>query len=165
MFTVAYSEEVKPSYQYCVIDLSAGSSAASYPVTYLLEPPNGGFNVSEYKTTKLVLKCIEAGSFKMGGSYDVTLTKPFYCGLFEVTQRQWELVTGSNPCSSTSYGNGNSYPVHYVSYNMIRGSSAGAGWPSSSAVDASSFLGKLRARTDLDFDLPTEAQWEYACRA
>ena len=150
---------------YCVIDLSAGSSAASYPVTYLLEPPNGGFNVSEYKTTKLVLKCIEAGSFKMGGSYDVTLTKPFYCGLFEVTQRQWELVTGSNPCSSTSYGKGNSYPVHYVSYNMIRGSSVGAGWPSSSAVDASSFLGKLRARTGLDFDLPTEAQWEYACRA
>lgn len=150
---------------YCVIDLSAGSNAASYPVTYLSEPPNGGFNVSEYKTSKLVLKRIEAGSFKIGGSYDVTLTKPFYCGLFEVTQRQWELVTGSNPCSSTSYGKGNSYPVHYVSYNMIRGSSVGAGWPSSSAVDASSFLGKLRARTGLDFDLPTEAQWEYACRA
>ena len=150
---------------YCVIDLSAGSSAASYPVAYLAEPPSGGFNVSEYKTTKLVLKRIEAGSFKMRGSYDVTLTKPFYCGLFEVTQQQWELVTGSNPCSSTSCGKGNSYPVHSVSYNMIRGSSAGAGWPASSGVDSSSFLGKLRARTGLDFDLPTEAQWEYACRA
>jgi hypothetical protein len=150
---------------YCVIDLSAGSNATSYPVTYLAEPPSGGFNVSEYKTSKLVLKRIEAGSFKMGGSYAVLLTKPFYCGLFEVTQEQWELVTGSNPCSSTSYGKGNSYPVHYVSYNMIRGSSAGAGWPASSAVDSSSFLGKLRARTGLDFDLPTEAQWEYACRA
>ncbi|MBO6120302.1 MAG: formylglycine-generating enzyme family protein [Kiritimatiellae bacterium] len=150
---------------YCIIDLSAGSSAASYPVTYLSEPPNGGFNVSEYKTTKLVLKRIEAGSFKMRGTCDVTLTKPFYCGLFEVTQRQWELVTGSNPCSSTSYGKGNSYPVHYVSYNMIRGNSAGAGWPASFTVDSSSFLGKLRVRTGLDFDLPTEAQWEYACRA
>ena len=159
------TELLNPSY--CVIDLSAGSSATSYPVTYLAEAPSGGFNVSEYKTSKLVLKRIEAGSFKMGGSgsYDVTLTKPFYCGLFEVTQKQWELVTGSNPCSSTSFGKGSSYPVHYVSYNMIRGSSSGAGWPASSAVDSSSFLGKLRARTGLDFDLPTEAQWEYACRA
>ena len=150
---------------YCVIDLSAGSNASSYTVSYMAEPPIGGFNVAEYKTTKLVVKLIEPGAFKMGGSYDVTLTKPFYCGLFEVTQRQWGLVMGSNPCSSTAYGKGNSYPVHYVSYNMIRGSSAGAGWPASSAVDASSFLGKLRARTGLDFDLPTEAQWEYACRA
>ena len=124
VFSVVYRTR---NYVYCVIDLSAGSSASSYPVTYMDVPPSGGFNVSEYKATKLVLKCIEAGSFKMGGSYNVTLTKPFYCGLFEVTQRQWELVMGSNPCSSTSCGKGNSYPVHYVSYNMIRGSSAGAG--------------------------------------
>ena len=150
---------------YCVIDLSAGANATSYPVTYLASPPSGGFNVDAYKTTKLVLKRLEAGTFKMQGSSNVTLTKPFFCGLFEVTQRQYELVTGSNPCSSTEYGKGNTYPVHYVSYNMIRGSSNGAKWPSSSAVDSSSFMGKLRARTGLDFDLPTEAQWEYACRA
>ena len=150
---------------YCVIDLSAGANATSYPVTYLASPPSGGFNVDAYKTTKLVLKRLEAGTFKMQGSSNVTLTKPFFCGLFEVTQRQYELVTGSNPCSSTEYGKGNTYPVHYVSYNMIRGSSNGAKWPSSSAVDSSSFMGKLRTRTGLDFDLPTEAHWEYACRA
>ena len=150
---------------YCVIDLSAGANATSYPVTYLAEPPSGGFNVNEYKTTKLVLRRLEAGTFKMQGSTNVTLTKPFFCGLFEMTQRQYELVAGANPCSSTKYGKGNTYPVHYVSYNMIRGSSNGAKWPSSSAVDSSSFMGKLRARTGLDFDLPTEAQWEYACRA
>ena len=96
---------------------------------------------------------------------NVTLTKPFYMGIFEVTQRQYELVMGSNPCSSTSFGKGDTYPVHYVTYNAIRGTSNGAKWPSSSAVDSSSFMGKLRARTGLDFDLPTEAQWEYACRA
>ena len=150
---------------YCVIDLSAGANATSYPVTYLAAPPSGGFNVDAYKTTKLVLRRIEAGSFKMGGQYDVTLTKPFFIGLFEMTQKQWLLVMGSNPCSTTSYGKGDSFPVYYVSYDMIRGSTNGAKWPSSSAVDSSSFVGKLRTRTGIDFDLPTEAQWEYACRA
>ena len=62
---------------YCVIDLSAGSHASFYPVTYLAAPPIGGFNVDVYKTTKLVLKRIEAGSFMMGGSTETTLSKPF----------------------------------------------------------------------------------------
>ena len=155
---------------YCVINLSAGANATSYPVTYLAAPPNGGFNVEAFKTTKLVLRRLEAGTFIMGEdqsdeSHRVTLTKPFFCGLFEVTQKQYTLVTGTDPCSSTQYGKSDSRPVHYVSYDMIRGTSNGAKWPSSSAVDSSSFIGKLRMRTGLDFDLPTEAQWEYACRA
>ena len=155
---------------YCVIDLSAGANATSYPVTYLASPPSGGFNVDEYKTTKLVLRRLEAGTFIMGEdqndeTHRVTLTKPFFCGLFEVTQKQYVLVTGENPCSSSQYGKRDACPVHYVSYEMIRGTSNGAKWPSSSAVDSSSFMGKLRTRTGLGFDLPTEAQWEYACRA
>ncbi len=155
---------------YCVIDLSGGANATSYPVTYLSEPPSGGFNVNEYKTTKLVLRRIEAGTFIMGDdqndeSHRVILTKPFFCGLFEVTQKQYELVTGTNPCSSSSYGIGDTYPVHSVIYTLIRGNSNGTKWPSSSAVDSWSFMGKLRTSTGLDFDLPTDAQWEYACRA
>ena len=147
---------------YCVIDLSAGASASSYPVTYMDTPPSGGFNTDEYKTTKLVLRRIDPGSFKMCGSYDATLTKAFYCGIFEVTQKQYSLVMGANP----SYYTGDKRPVERVSYDTIRGSSSGANWPSSSAVDSSSFMGKLRARTGINgFDLPTEAQWEYACRA
>ena len=158
VFAVAYVLRPKP---YCIIDLSAGANATSYPVSYLSDVPSGGFNVDEYKTTKLVLKRLDAGSFKMLGSYDVTLTKPLFCGLFEVTQKQYSLVTGSNP----SHFSGDKRPVENVSYNAIRGDSEGAKWPSSSAVDSTSFMGKLRARTGLDFDLPTEAQWEYACRA
>ena len=146
---------------YCVIDLSNGSEASGYPVTYLDAPPSGGFNTTEYKTTKLVLKRVDAGTFKMGNSKVVTLTKAFYMGLYEVTQKQWELVMGSNP----SYYSGEANPVEKVSYNMIRGSSEGAKWPAANSVDSTSFLGKLRARTGIDFDLPTEAQWEYTCRA
>ncbi len=156
VFTVSYGIA-----RYCVIDLSAGASASSYPVTYMSAVPKGGFNTDEYKTTKLVLRLIDPGSFKMGGLYDVTLNQPFYCGIFEVTQKQYSLVMGSNPSSFS----GDKLPVEKVSYNLIRGSSDGRMWPSSSAVDSSSFMGTLSARTGLDFDLPTEAQWEYACRA
>ena len=148
-------------YLYMVIDLSSGSSSSKYPVSYLDAAPSGGFNVNAYKTTKLVLRRCEAGTFKMQNSKNVTLTKAFFCGLFEVTQKQYKLVTGASPSNFS----GDTLPVESVSYNSIRGSSNGAKWPSSSAVDSSSFMGKLRARTGLDFDLPTEAQWEYACRA
>ena len=148
--------------QYMVVDLSGGPSAASYPVTNLTGPPSGGFNTDEYKTTKLVLRCLEPGPVP---TRDATITKPFYVGLFEVTQRQWELVMGTRPSYFSNISYYSTRPVETVTFNMIRGSSLGAQWPASNAVDADSFLGKLRARTGLDFDLPTEAQWEYACRA
>ena len=146
---------------YCVIDLSAGPNAAKYPVSYLAAEPKGGWT-DEYKTTKLVLRCIEPGTFKMRGEHDVTLTKPFYIGVFEVTQKQYKLVTGGNPSSFK----GDMRPVECVSWNNIRGDSSKCNWPSSKEVEPSSFMGKIRARTGIDgFDLPTEAQWEYSCRA
>ena len=82
-------------------------------------------------------------------------------GVFQMTQKQYTLVMGSNP----SYYRGDTRPVELVSYKDIRGTLLGANWPSHAQVDTTSFLGKIRARTALNFDLPTEAQWEYACRA
>ena len=162
---------------YCVIDLSAGASATSYGVSYFSSLQSDGFTNGVYKETKLVMKRVNAGTFISGDdqtneAHRVILTKPYYLGIFEVTQRQWELVMNSNPSKNLNPGDKvDTYvtsprcPVERVSYNDIRGSSDGAKWPTSNAVDADTFLGKLRDRTNIEFDLPTAAQWEYACRA
>ena len=123
------------------------------------------------RTTELWLRYIPAGTFTMGSPEDevgrftyevqhkVTLTKPFYIGVFECTQKQWEHVMGNRP---SYFSNEDCYatrPVEYVYYGTIRGAENGH------AVDETSFMGVLRDKTGLMFDLPTEAQWEYACRA
>ena len=149
--------------RYCVVDLSKGSSATAYPVAYYVNAPDGGFTNEIYKTTKLVLKRVEVGTFIMGSdqtneAHRVTLTKPFYMGLYEVTQKQWYQIMGTTPVSSTTYGKGDAYPVNRIGYNAdIRGSDE--------CPSTGSFMGKLRDKTELVFDLPTEAQWEYTCRA
>ena len=147
---------------YCVIDLSAGSGASSYPVSYLDAPPAGGFNTDEYKTTKLVLRRITPGSFVMGGASHVTLSKPYYIGLFEVTQEQVTRVTGDAPPSTISADEWGAMRPMVGRIGDIAPYNQGACSPS---VWPHSFLGRIRERTGIMFDLPTEAQWEYACRA
>jgi formylglycine-generating enzyme required for sulfatase activity len=169
---------------YVVIDLAGGTAATTYPVTKTTIAPE--LNEAN-RTTNLWLRVIPSGTFLMGSYYGgsaggseigrqanvgdvigdlehqhpVTLTQPFCIGVFEVTQKQYELVTGTNP--SPDYDRRDTYPVSGVYYNDIRG--ADDPWPASNAVAAGSFLGKLRAKTGLTLDLPTDAQWEYACRA
>lgn len=155
--------------EYCVVDLSQGVSATKYPVAYMMSAPVGGWS-DEYKTAKLVLRYVACGPFKMHGTYDVlydvTLTKSFFIGVFEVTQRQWELVMGTNPsCFKRGWSDDPTLPVESVSYEMIRGNTATCYWPVERTVDPESFVGRLQKRTGLCFDLPTEAQWECSCRA
>ena len=75
----------------------------------------------------------------------VRITKPFYMGVTEVTQGQYEAVTGRNPSSGPKVAQ---HPVEEVSWH-----------------DAVEFCRKLSARTGREVRLPTEAEWEYACRA
>ncbi|KKK80247.1 hypothetical protein LCGC14_2825390, partial [marine sediment metagenome] len=105
---------------------------------------------------KMEMVLIPAGSFLMGDAFlmdvakpvhKVRITKPFYLGKYEVTQEQWEAVMGSNPSRSKGAKN----PVEMVSWD-----------------DCQQFLVKLNAKSGRQggkFVLPTEAQWEYACRA
>ncbi len=159
-----------PETLYRVIDLSGGRQAATYPVSFLAEVPEGGWG-DAYKTTKLALRRVSRGdwnngAFQMGGDTATTLSKPYYIGVFPVTQRQWEQVAGTKPSYFERKDCYAARPVEQVTYNAIRGANAGARWPADHAVDGSSFLGLLRSKTSLGtLDLPTEAQWEFACRA
>ena len=126
-----------------------------------------------YKTTKLVLRYVPAGTFEMGSlineigrsndeiQHKVTLTESYYISVFEMTQGQYKQIVGRDP----SYYKGDVRPVDSVRYVDIRGDNEGVQWPMSKGFDENSFLGRMQEITQLPFDLPTEAQWEYACRA
>jgi len=131
---------------------TAGRAGGNLPKT---EPELESIDLGGGVKMEFVL--IHPGSFtmgtKMGSAEDyedekpahrVTLSRSFYFGKFEVTQEQWEAIMQSNP----SKFEGPKLPVENVSWD-----------------DAQAFLAKLRQKTGRKFALPTEAQWEYACRA
>ncbi|MBP5320144.1 MAG: formylglycine-generating enzyme family protein [Kiritimatiellae bacterium] len=163
--------------EYLAIDLSGGPTATNYPVLYINEVPKEGWG-EEYRTEKLLFRVVNPGTFQMGSPtgevgraanedlHPAVLLDPYFIGVFEVTQRQWELVMGNRPSAFAEANDYATRPVERVSYSQIRGDGKGKAWPHAGGVDAESFLGRLRARCAIKtFDLPTEAQWEFACRA
>ena len=125
-------------------------------------------NIPQYDTLfeisaqhKLYFKYIPAGNFIMGSplseenrdadegpEHKVIITKGFYLGVYEVTQAQWSQVMGDNPAVFRTFAASPNHPVESVSWN-----------------ECQEFIRKLNEKHPGNFRLPTEAEWEYACRA
>ena len=134
-------------------DSKTGPAKLQHGETRTLTLPGGA---------KMEMIYVAPGSFTMGSprsekgrakstdetQHRVTLTKGFWLGKYEVTQAQWKSVMGSNP----SGFKGDNLPVENVSWN-----------------DCQEFIRKVNAEAKSQFGgearLPTEAEWEYACRA
>jgi len=132
-------------------------------------PTNPGSVLVDLSGTMMKMILIPAGSFLMGSTnteisrdsdegpiHEVTLGYEFYMGETEVTQGQWEAVMGYNATTHSpegsplpvTYGVGADYPIYNVSWNDCQG-----------------FISALNASEQGNFRLPSEAEWEYACRA
>lgn len=164
---------------YLVVDLVTGEMR--YYVDASVIPDGIGADVN--KTERMVLrKCAAAGvEWRLGGrenefwttwgggNWDdeyprlVTLTNDFYIGIYPVTQKQYYNVVGENP-SAYAEADRDVHPVEQVRWDTLRGNKV---WPADGhEVGDLGFFALLRQRTGRgEFDLPLEAQWEFAARA
>jgi len=170
---------------YMAVDVSATGGAGTQTYYPAADFVPGGVTNAEYKTSVLLMRKIMAKdvTWTMGSTpletkraanetaHRVTLTNNYYIGVYEVTQAQWGLIQPSRltPSTFNNAADRATRPVENVSYNEIRNSAnstddtAAYRWPAD--PNPNSFLGKLRTKSGLDFDLPSEAQWEFASRA
>jgi|688.fasta_scaffold197643_2 hypothetical protein len=100
---------------------------------------------------KIDLSLIPSGYAKKGpddsfglNTSSLSIEKPFYISKYETTQEQWEIIMGNNPNKNKNP----KLPVTNVSW-----------------LDCQAFIKKLNLKTDGDYRLPSEDEWEYACRA
>ena len=136
------------------------TAQTSFTITIMQPKPLEEIAVDLAPGVKLKMVRIPAGEFLMGSpasdrdasadekpQHRVRITKPFYLGKYPVTQEQWKAVMGNNP----SYFQNPKNPVENTNWKL-----------SQQFVDR---LNRTRSHLVGKFDLPTEAQWEYACRA
>ena len=128
---------------------------------------------------------VEGGTFTMGctseqcedclenesPAHSVTLST-FYIGKYEVTQGQWKEVMGNTIIQHRDFwdpdwplrGEGDNYPMYYVSWNEIVGTSGASTTINGITYYENGFIYKLNQMTGKQYRLPTEAEWEFAAR-
>ena len=163
---VAWATNAPPDYM--AVDLVATSNVFYYVDK---DAVPGGVTNDMYKTSMLLMRKVHAGGqkFRMGdraGSNEnphwVMLSEDYYLGVYELTQGQWHKFATKN-----FNNNGEKHPAESFGVSEVRGvRSNGFNWPENGhAVDSTKIFGLIRSRTGIMVDFPTEAQWEFACRA
>ena len=174
---------------YMVVDLIATNTVRYYVSQAAL--PFGGITNPIYRTDKLLMRKVPArnSTFLMGNDpkdaawqngeqrREVSFTNDWYIGVWEVTKRQMLLISGKVVNYSMTNGldaaaTTEMYPAQSDTWNHLRvnytnqTTASAIDWPTTGhQVGPDSAIGMLRALTGVQFDLPTEAQWEFACRA
>lgn len=176
---MAWATDAPPDYM--VVDLQNEKDVAYYTSSNAL--PRGLFGDDAYRETKIVMRRIRAAGvpWTMGSvgetgrtaanevAHPVTLAGDFYLAVFPITQRQYEVVTGDK--SIFGFKNETFWKKRIgdgITYNRARSnvnntSDAATYYPANPGED--SYLGKIRKLTGVRFDLPSDAQWEFAARA
>ena len=165
---------------YMAIDLVVKSNLFFYASA---DAVPGGDTNRIYKTTMMLMRRIPAAGiqwrmespsdetdrnlYPAGSEYPhlVTLSSDYYMAVYPITQGQWKIFNSSK---TFNYNDGDeTLPAESFGWTNLRGRRTdGFSWPQGGhAVNTDSLLGKMRAYCGLELDLPTEAQWEYACRA
>jgi formylglycine-generating enzyme required for sulfatase activity/tRNA A-37 threonylcarbamoyl transferase component Bud32 len=125
----------------------------------MVSPPSSAIVIPQLKPSfrnsiGMEFVLVPAGKFQMGSNeyddekpiHEVTIATPFYLGKYQVTQGEWAAVMGSNP---SHFKGDDRLPVESVSWD-----------------ECQKFIRRLNARKDgYVYGLPSEAEWEYACRA
>ena len=169
---------------YRVSDLEAQGNVFYYTSARAIP---GGITNDAYKTTKMLMRLVPAAegiTWRMGAplsevgnlgdnrpdyketAHYVSFTKDYYLGVYEVTRKQYYLVMGGKTAPAEA---DEKLPQNYCNMTVLRGDwlTDGVSWPDTSfTVKSGSVIDKFRTALGSDrVDLPTEAQWEYACRA
>jgi formylglycine-generating enzyme required for sulfatase activity len=146
----------------------AWMACAAHATAYEQEPAAADVVLGERITNSIGmdLKLIPAGEFLMGTAgaaeddeqqHRVRITRPFYMGVYEVTQVEYRKVMGKNPSYFSATGKSS---ANVEGMNTLRFPVDNVTWD-----DAVRFCQKLSATEGRTYRLPTEAEWEYACRA